>query len=360
MATAEKKIRIAIIVPRLEALGPVIVMQNLVNTLYDNEDFLIKVFYLDSKVDSNVKISVPVERLNRKKFLFTDYDIIHTNGFRPDLFGYLNRKKIKYHISTIHNFVFEDLEFTYNKLISCLVGNIWLLLWKKADKLVCVSDTTKTYYLKWFSPSKLEVIYNGIAETDESILPDKDVIQSIDKFHSKGLKVLGCAGILTKRKGIGQVLHLIAAETGLAAVIIGDGKELSDLKRLAVKLDVSDRCEFCGFRSNAVVYFRYFDFFIMPSSSEGFGLALIEAVQQKVSVICSDIDVFRELFTDDEVTFFRLEDMDSLSESVKTVFESGCKKAETAYERFRKNYTASTMAFHYNILYKSVSVFKVA
>ena len=78
----------------------------------------------------------------------------------------------------------------------------------------------------------------------------------------------------------------------------------------------------------------------MPSRSEGFGLALIEAVQQKIPVICSDIDVFKELFTDDEVTFFKLEDHGSLSEAVKTAIETGLKKTENAYERYPKNYTA--------------------
>ena len=64
METTEQKIRIAIIVPRLEALGPVIVMQNLVNTLYDNEDFSVKVFYLDSKVAvSYTHLTLPTKRI---------------------------------------------------------------------------------------------------------------------------------------------------------------------------------------------------------------------------------------------------------------------------------------------------------
>jgi glycosyltransferase involved in cell wall biosynthesis len=325
MKATDQKIRIAIIVPRLEALGPV---------------------------------TVPVERLIIKKFRFTDYDIIHTNGIRPDLFGYLNRKKIKYHISTIHNFVFDDLAFTYNRLISLLFGSICLLLWKRADRLVCVSGAMKDYYKKWFSSAKMEVIHNGIPETTNYYKPDNDVIQSIDEFRLRGLKVIGCAGILTKRKGFDQVLQLIASEKELAAVIIGDGKAFSALRQLSEKLDISDRCKFFGFRNNAVVYFRYLDLFIIPSRSEGFGLVLIEAVQQKIPVICSDIDVFRELFTDDEVTYFKLEDIDSLSESVKTVIEKGFKKTKIAYDRFRKNYTALTMAEHYQRLYNSASVFQ--
>jgi L-malate glycosyltransferase len=353
MDPIDQKIRIAIIIPRLEALGPVIVIQNLVNSLPVTGSLSVKVFYMDKKIDKNLFLSVPVENLDPQKFIYTDFDIIHTNGIRPDLFGYLNRGKIKYHISTLHNFVFEDLEYTYNKLVSCLIGNLWLLLWKRADKLICISNSMKTYYSKWFSSSKLEVIHNGIIETDKDLLPDNDVNQSIIDFKSRGLKVVGCAGILTRRKGFDQILHLVASDHSMATVIIGDGRELTHLKHLSESLDISDRCEFCGFRNNAVVYFKYFDLFIMPSKSEGFGLALIEAVQQNIPVICSDIAVFKELFNDNEVTFFKLGDQRSLAAAIKVVSETGHKKTGPAYTKYVNHYKAEIMAGKYYELYGS-------
>ena len=65
------------------------------------------------------------------------------------------------------------------------------MIWNRADKLVCVSKALKTYYSKWFPESKLEVICNGIAEIDSSFTPEYDVIQSVENFHSIGLKVIG-------------------------------------------------------------------------------------------------------------------------------------------------------------------------
>lgn len=344
--------RVAIIIPRLEELGPVKSIQSLVNSLCGIEKLQIKVFYLDKPIDPRIKMMVPVERLDPGNFRFGDYDIIHTNGIRPDLFAFINRKKIKYHISTIRNFVFDDLSFTYNRLVSFIFGNVWLILWRRADKLVCVSEAMKSYYEKWFSSSNLEVIYNGISETDNSLMADDDIIQIIEGFRSKGLKVIGCAGILTKRKGIDQILNVLAEEKEFSLVIIGKGKKLLSLQRLAKKLKISDRCWFSGFRSNAVNYFRYFDFFAMPSRSEGFGRALIEAVQQKVPVICSDLSVFKELFNSDEVTFFKLEELNSLTEALKVAMETGDTKAELAYSRYQNNYTDRIMAKHYLELYQ--------
>ncbi len=102
-------------------------------------------------------------------------------------------------------------------------------------------------------------------------------------------------------------------------------------------------------------YFHLFDIFIMPSRSEGLGLTLIEAVQQKVPVICSDIEVFKELFNKEEVTFFKLDNKNSLTDALHEVNESGSKKATLAYSGFKNKYAAKLMAEHYGELYHSAS-----
>ncbi len=347
------KLRVAIIVPRLDLLGPILFVKALVNQLCEIEKIQVKVFYFDEIINPQLKMTVPVEKLDYLRFCFNDYDIIHTNGIRPDLFAFIFHKKIRYHISTIHNFVFDDLASTFNTIISLIYGNLWLILWKRADKLVCISEAMKSYYKKWYSSSKLEAIYNGIEESNNSICLDNDVINKINEFKSKGLKVLGSACILTTRKGIDQILNFIAFNNKYAVVIIGNGKELRNLERLALKLGILNRCLFCGFRSNAVNYFRYFDIFVMPSRSEGFGLALIEAVHQKVPVVCSDLPVFKELFKADEVTFFRLEDMNSLKYALKEAKGNGTKKVESAYIRYKISYLDKIMAENYYRLYQS-------
>jgi L-malate glycosyltransferase len=347
--------RVAIIIPRLEQLGPIISTQELVNSLFETGKLYIKLFYLDKTVDPLIKVIAPVERLDQGNFPFDDYDIIHTSGIRPDLFAFRNRKKIKYHISTIRNFVFDDLAFTYNRFISFIFGYVWLILWKRADKLVCVSEAVKCYYEKWFPSSKLEVIYNGIAESDDSLIPDNDIIQTIERFRSKGLKVIGCACILTKRKGIDQVLNMLAEEKNYSLVIIGKGREQANLKSLAKKTNIADRCYFPGFRNNAVNFFRYFDIVVIPSRSEGFGRVLIEAVQQKVPVVCSDLDVFEELFNNEEVTFFKLNNIDSIASALREALESGPEKVNIAYLKYQNSYTANNMAKRYLELYQSAS-----
>ena len=121
-------------------------------------------------------------------------------------------------------------------------------------------------------------------------------------------------------------------------------------------MKISDRCLFCGFRNQAENYFSLFDIFISPSRSEGFGLTLIEAVKNNVPLICSDINVFKELFNSDEVTFFKLDDRQSLSHALRTVEESGETKVIPALERVKKEYYSTCMAAKYFSLYRSLIV----
>jgi len=334
-------------------MGPIKVIQTLVNTLTNVTEIKINVFYLDRIVDPQVKMNVPVERLIPWRFPFCEYEIVHTNGIRPDFFAFVHRKKIKYHISTIHNLVFEDLLFTYNSAISWIFGNLWLILWRRTDRLVCLSKSMKNYYNKWLPNSKLEVIYNGISEDDNSFISDSDLVENINSLRSKGLIIIGTTGVLTRRKGIDQVMYLMAQKKEIALVIIGEGREKTILQNLARKLELNERILFCGFRENAVSYFKYFDFFIMPSRSEGFGLALVEAVQQKVPVLCSDLNVFHELFNNDEVTFYRLENLKSLCDALEVAKESGNVKVELAFNRYMNYYTGNAMAMHYLELYNT-------
>ena len=73
---------------------------------------------------------------------------------------------------------------------------------------------------------------------------------------------------------------------------------------------------------NKVLYFYNNSFmYVFPSIDEGFGIPLIEALQLKVPVICSDIPIFREI-ADDSVLYFEKQNEINLFEKMKELIQS--------------------------------------
>ena len=134
-------------------------------------------------------------------------------------------------------------------------------------------------------------------------------------------------------------------------ILIGRGKERENLIKLAKRLGVSDRCYFLGYKNNATNYLQYYDIYAMPSITEGFGLALIEAAFAKKSCVCSNLDVFKELYTNDEVTFCNPRHRQSLKNAIEEAYNKREEKCEKAYKRAVENYTVEIMGQRYMDLY---------
>jgi N-acetylgalactosamine-N,N'-diacetylbacillosaminyl-diphospho-undecaprenol 4-alpha-N-acetylgalactosaminyltransferase len=71
-------------------------------------------------------------------------------------------------------------------------------------------------------------------------------------------------------------------------VIIGSGELDAELKQLARSLGIADRTHFLGHLDNPYPYLKHAGFFVLPSLSEGFGLALVEAMALGLPCIATD------------------------------------------------------------------------
>ncbi|MDF5717200.1 MAG: glycosyltransferase [Rhizonema sp. NSF051] len=64
----------------------------------------------------------------------------------------------------------------------------------------------------------------------------------------------------------------------MRVVILGEGGQRAALEKLAAELGVSDRIQLLGWVDNPRDYLPEFDIFAIPSRSEGFPLAIVEAM----------------------------------------------------------------------------------
>lgn len=71
-------------------------------------------------------------------------------------------------------------------------------------------------------------------------------------------------------------------------LILGTGPSREPLEALAHELQIADAVDFLGFQSNPLPWFRRADLFVLSSRTEGFGIALAEAMGCGTPVVSTD------------------------------------------------------------------------
>ncbi len=332
--------KIAYILPALLNRGPIKVVHALVQELGKYHD--IDIYYF--KEPQELQFDVATKKLTFLQTIdFDHYDIIHTHGVVPDIYVWWHRKKIKKAktVTTLHNVAHEDFKYQYNFIKAKLMLSLWNLVTSNHDIVVVLSIYAKKEYLKYWKNKNIEVIHNGISkEFEKSMIYDKKIVAL-----KKNYILLGAIGLLTKVKGLEQIIKSLVFLSHHSLVIIGDGIQMQELKNLSLSLNVQDRVYFAGFQDDVESYMKQIDIVVVPSRSEGFSLVVLEAMRMKKQIVVSDIELFKELF---DVDSFVLDDTSSLVEAI-----SSLKKEDNtyAYEQFLSRYTSEIMAKNYENLY---------
>ncbi|MBA2929179.1 glycosyltransferase family 4 protein [Pseudomonas sp. CCUG 57209] len=348
--------KICYVVPAIVNKAPILVALQLCEQML-RRGHDVTVLYFDERVDIGFLEGVRFERVSfYKKFDFSGYDIVHSHLLRADAFVFKNKSffsSVRY-VSTLHNYVEKELYFHYNKLVSVVFSFVWNVCWTRHDRLVVLSDHSMQYYSKFSYNKKLSRVYNG-----RDIVVNYELIEDwcaaeISNLKSKVDFLLGTYCVLTATKGVDQLVRLLALNTRLGLVVIGDGPEKNILQDLSVSLGVDSRCVFISSIPYAHQCNVFFDIFAMPSRSEGFGLALIEAALHSKKIVCSDIPIFRELFDEDAVSFFKLDDIVGLNAAVvQSLAEES--KGSVVLSVACEKYSSFTMASNYLEVYEELT-----
>lgn len=114
--------------------------------------------------------------------------------------------------------------------------------------------------------------------------------------------VLGAVGRLVDGKGFGCLLeafaNVSATQPGARLVILGEGPARPALEARIEQLGLQGKVSLPGHLPDAATLYRAFDWVAIPSTQEGLGLILQEAVMAGVPVLTSELAVFREQLAD--------------------------------------------------------------
>jgi len=207
-----------------------------------------------------------------------------------------------------------------------------------ADKIIAVSNYTKKTIVNRYgiSPDKVEVVYNGV-ESNKGTW-----------FHAlsnKSDKIVLFLGRITMQKGpeyfIAAAKKVLEKINNVKFVMAGDGDMTHRMIEYAAWLGIGHKVFFTRFLRGADVNRAYqmADLYVMPSVSEPFGIAPLEALRHNVPVLISKQSGIAEVLKNAlKVDFWDINQMANKMVAVlkhsplsKMLCENGC--AET--EKFR-------------------------
>ena len=149
-----------------------------------------------------------------------------------------------------------------------------------ADCIMCVSELTRQTVINHYhqDPRKCIAMHNAVyplADDLKAIVPNKNPKEKVVTF----------LGRITMQKGpeyFVEAAALVLQRTkNIRFCMAGSGDMLDAMIKLAAQKGIADRFHFPGFQRGKQVYecYKNSDVFVMPSVSEPFGIAPLEAMQ---------------------------------------------------------------------------------
>lgn len=193
----------------------------------------------------------------------------------------------------------------------------------RADDVFTISEFTKKRIIEEYGYEKN---INVIPVPPEPV-EDADT-RELERFNIPD-KFLLFVGTLEPRKNIQNLLDAypgIYEKTGFSLVLAGGkgwndediDQKINDLKNKHLPLITTGYVttpERTALYKNATLY-------IQPSHYEGFGMPILEAMQQGAPVACSDIPVFKEVAADAAI-YFDQNDVNDIENKIVSLIKSG-------------------------------------
>jgi len=159
----------------------------------------------------------------------------------------------------------------------------------ESDAVTAVSNSLKASTYEHFNISRqIDVIPNFIVvDEDNAVFSD----QMRRKYACDGEKIICHTSNFRKVKRIEDVVKvfaLIVAETPAKLILIGDGPDRYHAERLSRELGINEKVIFLGKLRDTAHVLSFSDLFLLPSETESFGLAALEAMAMGVPVISSN------------------------------------------------------------------------
>ncbi|MBS1527212.1 MAG: N-acetyl-alpha-D-glucosaminyl L-malate synthase BshA [Bacteroidetes bacterium] len=217
----------------------------------------------------------------------------------------------------------------------------------KSDGVTAVSENLKMETYEFFDiENEIRVIPNFVDLSRFSLKPKDHFKRAI---APAGEKILIHTSNFRKVKRTPDVIKIFAKvleKIPSKLLMVGDGEQRSECEQMARDLGVNDNVRFLGKQDAIEEILSVSDLFLMPSQSESFGLAALEAMACKVPVVTSNAGGLPELNVDGVTGYLKdVGDIDGMAESAIHILSN-----DERLRTFKENALARAKEFDLSII----------
>ena len=288
-----------------------------------------------------------------------ELEVLHVHYAIPHAYAaYMAKQMLKekgIHIKVVTTLHGTDITLvgshpTYKSAVEFSINN--------SDVVTAVSNNLKETTNQLFKINKkIEVVYNFIDTTKYDVAEGEECKRAaLAKPGERILTHISNFRPVKRVEDVVKVFYEVQKEIPSKLLLIGEGPERIKAENLTKKLGISNKVFFLGNSTEIAKILCYSDVFLLPSQTESFGLAALEAMAAKTAVVSTNTGGLPEVNIHGETGFLsNLGDVEDMAKNAISIL-----KDDAVLERFKKNAKEHTKKFSlqnilpvYEDIYKS-------
>ncbi|MEY4750859.1 MAG: hypothetical protein RIQ60_3073 [Pseudomonadota bacterium] len=227
-----------------------------------------------------------------------DIDVLHSHKYKTSFYALpVCRRQGRGVVTTYHNWIETTPALRAYAMLDRRLARFNHLA-------VGVSSPVMQVLRRHVPAQRLRQIDNGVDTQRFAPAADRAAARRALGLDEQQL-VLGCVGRLSTEKGIARLLTALSGANRAAAassaraagkpgadwvlLLVGDGESAAALQEQARAAGLADRVRFLGRRSDTPAIYQALDVYLLPSHTEAFPMALLEAMACGCAVLAADV-----------------------------------------------------------------------
>ncbi|CAM3586053.1 hypothetical protein FSS13T_22760 [Flavobacterium saliperosum S13] len=200
-------------------------------------------------------------------------DVVHTAAAEANFHGVIAAR-----LAGVKIVVAEEIGLPNHSPVARFV---FRFVYKFVKKVICVSKAVNDFLIaiKELPSEKGIVIYNPVSKP------------MFFKKHLTDAFTIVCVGRLETVKNQQLLIKAFAQLENKESrlLLVGDGRTRTALEQMIKEFNLEHRVVITGFSETPEFFLSQAHLFVLPSLSEGFGIAVVEAMQQGLPCLCSNV-----------------------------------------------------------------------